>query len=53
MIITNQLGIGKGKVKEGDFQKKVENVLKALGVPFQVIALLNCVIIFFFVLSSF
>jgi len=36
VIVTNQLGIGKGKVKETDFKKKVENILKELAVPFQV-----------------
>ncbi|XP_039262628.2 bifunctional polynucleotide phosphatase/kinase-like [Styela clava] len=39
VIITNQLGIGKGKLQPKDFKTKVENILGKLGIKAQVIAI--------------
>lgn len=35
VIITNQGGISSGKTKIPDIKKKIENIIKALGVPIQ------------------
>ena len=37
VFITNQAGISRGKLKEEDFQEKVERIQSKLGVPLQVI----------------
>lgn len=39
VIITNQLGIGKGKVSPKDFKVKIDNILKKFSIPIQVIAI--------------
>lgn len=39
VIITNQLGIGKGKIAPKDFKVKIDNILKKFGIPIQVIAI--------------
>ena len=36
VIMTNQAGVGTGKVKVNDFKEKVEGIAKALKVPLQV-----------------
>ncbi|CAH1778594.1 unnamed protein product [Owenia fusiformis] len=36
VFFTNQMGIKKGSVKVPDFQRKVANIVKAIGVPVQV-----------------
>ena len=41
VIMTNQAGVGTGKVKIHDFKDKVENIAKALKVPVQVLRLDN------------
>lgn len=38
LIISNQLGISKGKVNEADFKKKIEAIISKIGLPFQVLA---------------
>lgn len=38
VIISNQLGIGKGKFPESDFKTKISSIQRKLGVPFQVMA---------------
>lgn len=40
LFICLQMGIAKGKVKVGDFKNKVENIVKKLQLPIQVIS--NC-----------
>jgi len=37
VFITNQAGIGKGKVKESDFCEKAENIGRKVGVPLTII----------------
>jgi len=37
VFITNQAGIAKGKLKQEDFQEKVERIISRLGVPVQVV----------------
>jgi len=37
VFITNQAGIGKGKVKESDFREKAENIARKVGVPLIII----------------
>ncbi|XP_071811636.1 uncharacterized protein F21D5.5-like isoform X1 [Apostichopus japonicus] len=36
VFFTNQLGIGRGKLKLGDFKKKLSKILMKLGIPIQV-----------------
>lgn len=35
VILTNQAGVTSGKTKVADIKKKIENIIKALGVPVQ------------------
>ncbi|XP_072024842.1 bifunctional polynucleotide phosphatase/kinase-like isoform X2 [Amphiura filiformis] len=37
VFITNQLGVGRGKVSLSDMKKKVTNIIKKVGVPVQVL----------------
>ena len=38
VIITNQNGLGTGKLTESDFKQKVESIVNTLGVPVQLFA---------------
>lgn len=42
VFITNQKGIAKGKVRIQDFKKKVEAIVKELGIPIQVLISTGC-----------
>ena len=39
VVITNQAGVAKGKTKIEDFQTKVENIARKIGVPMQLWAI--------------